>query len=332
MTQIVDTLPVLSVAERADLAAYPKDAATHADLLGRLACLNRVQVAGTASDKALSAGFSVAAWNLERCLFPEQSAAHLAQFAPDVVLLSEMDWGMARTAQRHTTEDMAAALNMQFAYGVEFLELSLGGPTERRFCRDDVNVCGWHGNAILSSVPFDRVGMVRLDTQGHWYVPDNGAADPEQPRIGGRNAIMAIVPTVAGPVCFVSTHLESNAGAAHRHDQFACLLDAIDDFAPMMPVVIGGDLNTGNHLPPDFDWRRETLFDLAQWRGYSWDLTADGMTTRPSLITPHPDRVMKLDWFCTRGVAGGDKAVVSSIGADGTPLSDHDLVWTEVRL
>ena len=331
MTKIVDTLPVLSVAERAALTGLPKDAATHADLLGRLECLSRVQVAGRASGKTLSAGFSVAAWNLERCLFPQQSAAHLARFAPDVVLLSEMDWGMARTAQRHTTQELAAAMNMQFVYGVEFLELSLGGPTERQFCSDDFNACGWHGNAIMSSVPFDRVAMVRLDTQGHWYVPDTGAADPEQPRIGGRNAILAVIPTVAGPVCFVSTHLESNAGAAHRHDQFARLLGAIDDFAPMMPVVIGGDLNTGNHLPPDFDWRRETLFDLAQQRGYSWDLTADGMTTRPSLITPHPDRVMKLDWFCTRGVTGGDKAVVSSIGADGTPLSDHDLVWTEVR-
>ncbi len=73
-------------------------------------------------------------------------------------------------------------------------------------------------------------------------------------------AIAAVVPGAEGPICVVSTHLESNADAAHRHVQFNLLVDKIDAFAPDMPVLIGGDLNTGNHLPPDFDHQRETLF------------------------------------------------------------------------
>lgn len=330
MTQVVSALPVLTHQERDHLATKAKTKAVHSALMSELACMTQLEVSGDAPNSRLPAEFSVAAWNLERCLFPKASAEHLAAYSPSVVLLSEMDCGMSRSGQRHTTQDVAAALNMQYVYGVEFLELSLGGPTERSFCQDEQNTCGFHGNAILSSVPFERVEMVRLDTDGHWFT--EGAADPDQPRIGGRNAILAVIPTVSGHVCFASTHLESNAQADLRDAQFRKLLAAIDDFAPDMPVVIGGDLNTGNHLPPNFDWREETLFETAVGQGYSWDLTADGMTTRPSLITPHPDRKMKLDWICARGIGGGAKAVVSSVAPDGTPLSDHDFVWTELRL
>lgn len=271
------------------------------------------------------------AWNLERCLFPEDSAEHLTQHAPDVVLLSEMDHGMARTKQRHTTAAMAEALGMHYAYGVEFYEIGLGGPTERHFCDDDFNALGWHGNAILSKVPFERVTMIRLDDHGHWFSEEAGA-DPEQPRLGGRMAIAAVVNTQGGPMCLVSTHLESNADGPHRARQMAILLAGVDQFAPDMPVLIGGDLNTGNHAPPDFDWRKEPLFPLAEEKGYSWKFTADGPTTRPSLISPHPDRVMKLDWFAGRGLVPVKSGVLSSISASGTPLSDHDAVWCHARL
>lgn len=145
-----------------------------------------------------------------------------------------------------------------------------------------------------------------------------------------RMALLAELPTEEGSMTVVSTHLESNANAEHRHRQFAILLDAIDDFATAGPVVIGGDLNTGNHMPPDFDWRKETLFSLAEDRGYSWEFTADGMTTRPSLITPHPDRQMKLDWIAGRGLRGIECGVRTSLSETGHPLSDHDLVWATV--
>ena len=238
---------------------------------------------------------------------------------------------MARTKQHHTTEEMATAMGMTHAYGVEFFEMGLGGETELAYCEDDFNDRGWHGNAVLSKVPFDRVTMFRLDDHGHWFTPGDGA-DPDQPRVGGRNAIAVVLPTVKGPVCVVSTHLESNAGPEHRALQFQRLMDAAEAFAPDMPILIGGDLNTGNHIPPDFDWRAETLFAEAEARGFDWSFTAPGMTTRPSLITPHPTRQMKLDWICGRGVVPCDTGVLSSLSADGTPLSDHDAVWTRVVL
>lgn len=332
ITKTVSTLPAVPSDVRAQILAAPRTPDAHRDLLSNLPAMNAVQVGGVASSTVLPVSFSVAAWNVERCLFPLETAEHLSDIAPQVVLLSEVDHGMARTAQRHTTRDMATALGMAYAFGVEFHELDLGGPTERHFCTDDFNALGWHGNAILSAVPFERVCMIRLDDHGHWFAAESEAADPDQPRVGGRMALAAVVPTEAGPLCVVSTHLESNASAPYRHVQFERLLDQIDTFAPDLPVLIGGDLNTGNHLPPNFDWQDETLFDLGRDRDYSWEFTAEGPTTRPSLITPHPDRVMKLDWFAGRGISRRDAGVLPSLGKDEKPLSDHDCVWTQVQL
>ncbi len=329
--QVVAELPPVTAEQTAAIHAAPRTAAAHRGLLATLPAMNVVQIGGNGGDTRLPAEISVVAWNIERCLFPEASAAHLAPHAPHIVLLSEVDDGMARTAQRHTTAAMAGAMGMVWAFGVEFHELDLGGPTERQFCTDDFNARGWHGNAILSAVPFERVDMVRLDDHGHWFAAGT-ATDPEQPRVGGRMALMAVVPTEAGPLCVVSTHLESNADAAHRGTQFDRLMDAIDVFAPGLPVLIGGDLNTGNHLPPDHDWRGETLFAAARARGYDWGATPDGMTTRPSLITPHPTRVMRLDWFAARGLTCADRALIPSVGADGRPLSDHEAIRCRVRL
>ncbi len=323
MTVILDALPPVTEAQVDAILAAPRTSEAHCALLAELNCMNAVQVGG-AGTGPVPAAPRIIAWNVERCLFPEETAAVAAAHGADIVLLSEVDCGMARTQQRHTTADMAKALGMHYAFGVEFFELGLGSPTELEFCKDDHNALGWHGNAILSRAPFTKVAMLRLDDHGHWFCPEFGA-DPGQPRVGGRMALLAEVMTDDGPLCVVSTHLESNSGAAHRDAQLKLLLDEIDRFAPDIPVVIGGDLNTGNHIPPKFDWRDETLFALAEGRGYSWDGTPEGMTTRPSLITRHPDRQMKLDWFATRGVIPRESQLIPS-DQTGTVLSDHDAV------
>ena len=329
MTPSVPELKLISGGELGAIANASRTSDAHRALLGRFEGLNRVQLGGAASMEQLPAAFTVLAWNLERCLFPEDSAAHMGGVAPQIVLLSEMDHGMARTKQRHTTADVARCLGMTYAFGVEFFEMDLGSEIERAFCDDDFNARGWHGNAILSSVPFEKATMIRLDDHGHWFVPEFGG-DVNQPRVGGRNAIAAVVPGANGPICVVSTHLESNAGSAHRAGQFDRLMDAVDAFAPGLPVIIGGDLNTGNHMPPNYDWQDEALFERAEKRGYDWSFTADGMTTRPSLLTQHPDRQMKLDWLCGRGMTCAATGILPSLDATGRPLSDHDAVFAQV--
>jgi endonuclease/exonuclease/phosphatase family metal-dependent hydrolase len=267
---------------------------------------------------------TVAAWNLERCLFPEESAAHIAATGAPVMLLSEMDDGMARTAQRNTTAEVAAILGMQYAYGVEFIELGLGSETEREFCKDTFNARGFHGNALLSSARLVQPFLIRLWGDRIWL-----NHDPEQLRIGERCAVGAIIETEAGPFVAVSIHLESAVTAAYRERQVKELIDELETAFPAHPILIGGDLNTGNHAGGDFE--AEGLFAMSAARGFArHGGPIDQMTTRPSLITRWPERAMKLDWFLSRGLVIEESAIISSLDADGRPLSDHDMITCRI--
>ncbi|QND49310.1 endonuclease [Rhizobium lusitanum] len=317
----VSAFTVPSQEERENFIALEKTPAIHAATLASLACMNTVRVGGAAGQgRPLAFPFTVAAWNLERCLFPIESAAKLEATNAPLVLLSEMDEGMARTGQGDPTATIAGELGMNYAYGVEFLELSLGSEIERSFCKDDVNENGFHGNALMASTALKDVFLFRLPGEAVWFKDSN-----EQPRVGERCAIGAVVETEAGPFVAVSVHLESVATVAYRERQMAALITAVEAYAPGLPILIGGDLNTGNHTGGDF--RTDTLFAMAEQRSFECHGgPLDQTTTRPSLITRFPERTMKLDWFLSRGLKIGDSHLVSSLNSDGKPLSDHDMI------
>jgi len=320
----VSALEAPSLSERAGLIGANRDIAAHDALMNGLFGMNAVEVGGLPSRSLpLAFPFAVSAWNLERCLFVEESAAHLASSEPDLVLLSEMDSGMARTGQRHTTADLAGILRMAYAYGVEFVEMGLGSATERDFCLDDFNEKGFHGNGLMSSAPLRDAFMIRLWGERLWR------NDADQPRIGERCAIGAVIETEAGPFVAVSVHLESATTAAYRQRQTKELIDEVETAFPNLPVLIGGDLNTGNHAGGDFE--AEGLFAMSAARGFTrHGGPLDRMTTRPSLITRWPERAMKLDWFLARGLAIGHCAIVSSLDHTGRPLSDHDFITCRI--
>lgn len=322
--QTTPGLAVLTAKARAEIAGLDRTVAAHDAHLASLPTMTEIETGGTSAAAQPGFPLTVAAWNLERCLFPAESAAKIAATGAQVVLLSEMDKGMARTAQRHTTADLAETLGMGFAYGVEFVELGLGSDTERAFCSEDENALGLHGNALMAASALSRPFMLRLPGRRYWFLSGG-----DQPRLGERMAIGAVIETVAGPVVMVSTHLESNADAAQREAQVVALIDALDAAFPGLPVLIGGDLNTGNQI--EGDWRDETLFAHAEARGFTIHGAPEGvMTTRPSLITRWPDRAMKLDWFLARGLKIIASTSVSSLDENGRPLSDHDLVTVEI--
>ncbi|WP_099558952.1 endonuclease/exonuclease/phosphatase family protein [Hartmannibacter diazotrophicus] len=321
----VAALAVPTTREREALAALEPSVAAHDKAMAGLDCFGAVEVAGSAKEMApLGFPLTVAAWNLERCLFPERSAAKIAASGASVVLLSEMDDGMSRSGQRHTTAAVADALGMAYAYGVEFLELGLGSQSERQFCKDASNEKGFHGNGLLAAGPLVRPFLFRLPGERVWF------GGGEQSRIGERMAVGAVIETEEGPFVAVSVHLESNADSPYRERQIMALIDAVEAHAPGLPILIGGDLNTGNHIGGDFE--KEGLFAASAARGFlRHSGPMDQMTTRPSLITRHPDRAMKLDWFLSRGLAIGSSAIVPSLDDDGTPLSDHDMIVCRIE-
>ena len=321
----VDRLAAPNEADRAAIATLEKTIDAHDARMADFACMNAVEKGGRAERaEPLPFPFTVAAWNLERCLFPLQSAEHLGATGAEIVLLSEMDDGMARTRQRHTTAELAEELGMAYLYGVEFIELGLGSDTELEFCKDQFNRRGLHGNSLLSTVPLHDPFLLRLPGERLWFM-----GDVDQPRLGERLAIGAVVNTASGPLVLVSTHFESATTAAYRERQMVGLIDALDAAFPGRPVLIGGDLNTGNHAGGDFE--AEGLFARAAERGFArHGGPLDVMTTRPSLITRWPERAMKLDWFLARGLAISETRITSSLCPSGRPLSDHDLITCRI--
>ena len=315
----------------------------HRSFLKGLKAMHMVEMGGDLVGQGSLAGeVRVAAWNLQRCLYPEQSAELLRRYEPDILLASEMDIGMARTHQRHTVRALADSLGMVYAFGVEFLELGPGNALERRLAADDHNQKGWHGNAIFSREDPYALAIIRLDDHGHWFCPPepfNSENMLMQPRLGGRCAVAAIIPAQAGDICVVSTHLENNASPEMRMAQMERLIAALDSFAPDCPILIGGDLNTncqpGEAIKDGLDADHgpsEPLFAAASRHGYCWDNNAIGPTTRKGPLTGTPKQPLQQDWFCSRGLVGKGAQIVPAIDASGKILSDHDVIVGQFAL
>jgi hypothetical protein len=110
---------------------------------------------------------------------------------PDLVILNEMDIGMARSGNVHTARKLAFRLGMNYAWGLEFVELTNGNRQEQNVTRDLKNTMGLHGNAILSTCPLYDPILVRdkLDERYFSNVAFKGNDMGSEKRLGGRMAI-----------------------------------------------------------------------------------------------------------------------------------------------
>lgn len=312
----VATLSVVPAAQRGDFVALPDTRAAHRVAYAQVAAFGEIEIGGTTQATRSGRSLRIGAWNVERCLYPEATAAMLQRHGVSVALLTEVDNGCHRTGQRHTTHDVASQLGHRYAYALEFLELATMPQPVALADSTPGNALGFHGNGITSALPFRDPVVIRLDEVADWYAAPRGG----QKRVGTRMAVAATFDFDGTEIVACSVHLESDADAPGRALQFRTLLDAIDTYAGARPVVIAGDLNTPVHGPD------ETLFKMATARGYDWSAcNAGGPTTRPSVWSGGA-RDFTLDWFCTRGLVASAPEIVPSVDADGTVLSDHDLI------
>ncbi len=201
----------------------------------------------------------------------------------DVIVLTEVDWGMARTDYRHVVAELAGLMKMNYAFGVQFVELSpvalgLVEPKDRLekealdFIRvDPTRYKGLHGTAILSRFPIENVRAEQLEFQPYdWFVAEKkgpGILEKgkrevskriflektlREVRRGGRMTLTAdIVDTrfPDGRFTVVATHLENRSKPAERRRQLLEILDRIKNFRNA--VVLAGDMNTsGQDLKP----------------------------------------------------------------------------------
>lgn len=310
----------------------------HDQLVQEWPCLKTIELAMPAAPSPnQSTSLTVAAWNIERCKEVEASAQRLEHVGADIVLATEMDLGMARSGQRHTTRDLAHQLGFGYAFGVEFVELGLGDDFETAACAGMSNRHGLHGNAILSRWPLLDVTLIPLDEGGGWFVraPKNDG----QYRVGGRMAMAARIETASGEIAVVSVHYESESDAAGRAAQTQIMLTQLDELFGPMPAIIGGDLNTKAFLDAGMSPQQilaepekaEPSFEHFAKHGFDWRASNLGeVTTR---LPPHgpQDRPLKtLDWLFTRGVQASSPFILPALSATGEYLSDHEMIGATI--
>jgi endonuclease/exonuclease/phosphatase family metal-dependent hydrolase len=334
--RIVSALPEPEPRLLAEARRVTASRTEHDRFAAALPCLHAIELAASPNPRQLGRRIRIAAWNAERCKYPAESAALLAGIGADIVLLTELDIGMARSGNRHTVRELAQSLGCGYAFGVEYVELGLGDDREKAWHANQTNAVGLHGNAILGKASLDAPVIVRLDEGARWFA---GAQSTQERRIGARMAIAATIDLGGTPLLVASVHLESSTDPRDRASQVAVLLRAIDGRAAGIPVVVGGDFNT-SALPPaeatDGAWFQhpaayEPLFDLFANAGYDWRLAntpAATERTRPD-GTPQPP-FRKIDWFFTRGVALRRAFTMAATDVADSAISDHDVVVIDI--
>ncbi|HJT26384.1 MAG TPA: endonuclease/exonuclease/phosphatase family protein [Pyrinomonadaceae bacterium] len=200
----------------------------------------------------------------------------------DVIVLNEVDWGIKRTEYRNVVADLAAALRMNYAYGVEFVEvdpIALGieefeelSPEDRTTLKaqiavDKTRYRGLHGTAILSRFPLENVQLQPFANQPHdWYKEERESVQAlekgkrkasevvfrekvqREIRRGGRMMLTAEIADErfpGGRMTIVATHLEDKTKPEGRRKQLEELLNRIS--ALNATVVVAGDMNTSTH-------------------------------------------------------------------------------------
>ena len=150
---------------------------------------------------------------------------------------------MARSGQIHTTRQLAGCMGQGYVFAVEYLELGLGDARERAWHAGSENLHGLHGAAIVSPRELASRPLSRLDDSGDWF---DGSRGERRGRRAWRSPPRCRwgIPTWPSS----SVHLESHSDPSHRAEQMSVLLDAVEQYAPGGPAIIGGDFNT-NSVP-----------------------------------------------------------------------------------
>jgi endonuclease/exonuclease/phosphatase family metal-dependent hydrolase len=335
--------------DRTQWLAQVGEPTAHARIATGLALLHEVEQRPAPTPATpLEGWLRVAAWNVERGRRPDALAEVVRRTGAQLVLVSEADVGMARSGNVDVPGALAQALGMGSAYAVEFVELGLGDAAEQAAvlaAGGGTNDRGLHGNAILCTAPLTSTSVVRIELDGRWFTPTT-----DQPRVGGRVAVVATVELDGEPLTMASVHLESASDPDDRAEQLATVLAAVDE-AGDDAAVVGGDLNTFGASfaelgslarlhglraaePTRFSWpvAHEPLFEVARAHGFEWvDANLAAPTTNHAPDGAPHHHPLHLDWLLTRGLEARRPTVVPAIDDRGRPLSDHHLVAVSVR-
>lgn len=231
------------------------------------------------------------AWNIERGIVFDGIVGalryHDALKDKDLLLLTELDYGMARSGNRFVAQEIAKALKLNYAFAPVYIALQKGSGVESAMEGENTNSI--HGLAMFSRWPMRNVHAIPLP---------NGKDKMwgKEKRLGSLRALFADIDHPLGTFRAVTVHLDAHCSRAHRQMQMRLILDHLDTL-PEMPTLIGGDWNTTtfnsqsstraimgywrrvfmgpknvaqNHLPHPEKFFEKPLFDMLERRGYNF--------------------------------------------------------------
>lgn len=257
----------------------------------------------------------------------------------DVILLCEAHSGTRRSRRLDVASQLAATLDMSYAYVPEFgIKVGDGG------------IIAHLGNAILCRQPLDDVVAIAMpNIRTQFLIP---RLPSRLTRVGTPTGFYASARFGGETITLGVAHLNSRCTPAQRERQMASYMAA---FPSRGRAIFGGDLNTTTTelagpsslfrvaaemiiSPRRFraPERREPLFERIKERGLEIDgvnvkyratFTLSGLI--PRLMRP------KLDWLAVRGlrpVAGTASVVAAKLSIFSRRASDHDFVTVDLEL
>jgi len=198
---------------------------------------------------------SALAWNIERGIVLDGIIDALENHDDlknkDLLLLTELDYGMARSGNRFVAREIAQELKLNYAFAPVYIALQKGSGVESAI--EGENTRSLHGLAMFSKFPLKNVHTVALP---------NGKDKMwgKEKRLGHLRALIADVEHPAGIFRAVTIHLDAHCSRAHRRKQMRIILDHLDTLPPL-PTILGGDWNTTT-----FNSQNATRAIMGYWR------------------------------------------------------------------
>ncbi|MFB3141420.1 MAG: endonuclease/exonuclease/phosphatase family protein, partial [Acidobacteriota bacterium] len=147
-----------------------------------------------------------AAWNIERGTHLEGVIRVLKEHPllqdSDILLLTELDLGMARSHNRLVAQEVAQALKLNYAFAPCYIALNKGSGLESEVPGE--NTQSIHGNALFSRFPL---------REAHSIAMPNGKdlMWGKEKRLGYQQAVVATIDHPSGAVRVVSLHLDAHS-------------------------------------------------------------------------------------------------------------------------
>ena len=252
----------------------------------------------TGEEQAKACTLNALAWNLERGIRFNGIIDALKNDErlkdKDVLLLTELDYGMARSGNRFIAQEIASELKLNYAFAPVYIPLQKGSGVESEMGGE--NTLSIHGLAMFSRYPMKNVHAVPLP---------NGKDKMwgKEKRLGYLRALFADIEHPAGEFRAVTIHLDAHCSRSHRHKQIKIILDHLDTLGPL-PTIIGGDWNTTT-----YNAQNATRAILGYWRRVMM-----GVKNVVKNHLPHPDRHFERRLFNELETRGFDYKSLNEIG------------------